>query len=35
MRRFAMWLIDNVPMGRLSPHVLGYALNSKPEVSNV
>ena len=35
MRRFAIWLVDNVPMGRLAPYVLGYALNSKPEVSNV
>ena len=34
MRHFAMWLIDNVPMGSLAPHVLGYALNSKPKVPN-
>jgi len=30
MRRLAMWMVWNVPMGRLAPWVLGFALNSYP-----
>jgi hypothetical protein len=29
-RRFAMWLVFNVPLGRLAPWVMGYALNARP-----
>lgn len=35
MRKIAMWLVWNVNLGRLAPHVLGFALSSKPqEVQN-
>lgn len=29
MRRFAMWLVWNVPLGRLAPHVMAFALGTK------
>jgi len=29
-RSLAMWMVWNVPLGRLAPHVMGYAMNSKP-----
>lgn len=31
MSRFLLWLVFNVPLGRLAPYVLGLALGSKPE----
>ena len=30
MRSFLMWLVWNVPLGRLAPWVLGLAMGSKP-----
>ena len=30
LRSAAMWAVCNVPFGRLAPHVLGFALGSKP-----
>jgi hypothetical protein len=30
LRRFAMWLVWNVPLGRMAPHVMGFAMGSKP-----
>lgn len=30
MRRLAMWLVWNVPMGRLAPWVLGFAMGRRP-----
>jgi hypothetical protein len=30
MRRFAMWLVLNVPLGRLAPWGFGFAVNSRP-----
>lgn len=29
LRRFAMWLVWNIPLGRFAPHVLGFAVGSK------
>jgi len=29
MKNLAMWLINNVPLGRLAPYVLGYAIGAK------
>lgn len=34
LRRWAMWLVFNVPMGRLAPWVMGFALNSWPKRVN-
>jgi hypothetical protein len=31
MRRFLMWLIDNVPLGRLAPYVFGLAIGKMPK----
>lgn len=31
MKTLTMWLVWNVPMGRLAPWVLGYALGSHPK----
>lgn len=28
MRRLAFWLVCNVPLGPLAPHVLAYALRT-------
>ncbi len=30
LRRAAMWLVWNVPLGPLAPHVFGFAIGSKP-----
>lgn len=30
MRRIALWLVFNVPLGRLAPHVFGFAVGAKP-----
>lgn len=30
MSRFLMWLVDNVPMGRLAPWVFGLAMGRWP-----
>lgn len=32
LRRFALWLVffGPIPLGRLGPYVLGFALGSKP-----
>lgn len=30
LRRFAMWLVWNIPLGRAAPHVFGYAVGAKP-----
>lgn len=29
MKSIAMWLVWNVPLGRLAPHVLAFALGAK------
>lgn len=29
VRRIAMWAVFNVPLGRLAPHVMGFALGAK------
>jgi len=29
MRKFLLWLVFNVPLGKLAPHALGLALGSK------
>ena len=29
IRAFALWLVNNVPLGRLGPRVLAFALNAK------
>ena len=31
LRSIALWMVFNVYLGRFAPHVLGFALNSKPE----
>jgi len=30
MRKFALWLVWNIPLGRLGPYVMGYAVGSAP-----
>ena len=30
IRKIALWAVWNIPLGRFAPHVLGFALNSKP-----
>ena len=30
MRRFLMWLVWNVPLGKLAPWVMGLATRRKP-----
>lgn len=30
LRRAAMWLVFNVPLGKLAPWMMGFALNSRP-----
>lgn len=30
MRIFLLWLVDNVPLGRLTPYIFGMAIKSKP-----
>ena len=30
MRKFAMWIVWNVPIGRLAPWLFGFAMGSKP-----
>lgn len=30
MRKFWWWLFKHVPLGRLAPYALGFALRSKP-----
>lgn len=34
IRKAMMWLVWNVPLGRLTPWALGIALNSKPHRIN-
>ena len=34
LRGLLFWLVWNVPLGRLAPHILGIALGSKPEVKH-
>lgn len=31
MRKFAMWLVWNVPIGRFAPKVLDFAIGKKGE----
>lgn len=31
LRRIALWIAVNIPLGRLSPYLLGFGLNSKPK----
>jgi hypothetical protein len=31
IRRVLFWLVWNVPLGKLAPHILGFALGSKPQ----
>jgi len=28
MRKIAMWLINNIPLGKLAPHIFGYAIGA-------
>lgn len=30
LRELAMWVVWNVPCGRLAPHLFGFAMGSKP-----
>lgn len=30
MNKFLLWLVFNVPLGRLAPYVLGWACGCKP-----
>jgi hypothetical protein len=30
LREIAMWLVLNVPLGKLAPHVFGFAIGAKP-----
>jgi hypothetical protein len=30
LQRLAKWLVFNIPLGRLAPYILGFALGSKP-----
>ena len=30
MNKFLLWLVFNVPLGRLAPHVFGLAVGRKP-----
>jgi len=32
MRRFLIWLVWNVPLGRLAPHILGLALGKPAQI---
>ena len=34
MRKFAMWLVNNVPLGKLAPYVFGFAIGSCPKKLN-
>lgn len=34
MRKFAMWLVNNVPLGKLAPYVFGFAIGSHPKKMN-
>lgn len=29
MRKLAMWIIDNIPIGFLAPHVFAFAIGCK------
>ena len=31
MRKFAMWLVNNIPLGRLAPYVFGFAIGRMPK----
>ena len=28
MRKIAMWIINNIPVGRLAPHIFGFAIGA-------
>ena len=30
IQRIVFWMIWNVPLGRLAPHLLGWAMGAKP-----
>lgn len=34
LRWLAMWILWNVPVGKLAPHLLGFALGSKPTLKD-
>lgn len=34
MRKFLMWIVWNIPLGKLAPWVFGLAIGSKPERIN-
>ena len=34
MRKFLMWIVWNIPLGKLAPWVFGLAIDSKPERIN-
>ncbi len=34
MRKFLMWIVWNIPLGKLAPLVFGLAIGSKPERIN-
>jgi len=29
LRRLALWIAVNIPLGKLSPHLLGFGLNAR------
>ena len=31
MSRFLLWLVDNVPLGKLAPYVFGLAIGRLPK----
>lgn len=31
MNRFLLWLVFNIPLGKLAPYVFGLAVGRKPE----
>ena len=31
MRKFAMWLFNNIPLGKLAPYVFGFIVGRVPK----
>ena len=31
MRKFALWLVNNVPLGRLAPYIFGFSIGRMPK----
>lgn len=34
MRKIALWIFNNIPLGKLAPYILGYAIGSTPKRRN-